>query len=88
VTTQLWLVRPFLRERFVLGVGAGPYIAVDNHPEALTPSENPDRVAGLVTLTGSYRLSPDWFTRLSWNRIVTEYSRDSDVVLLGVGYRF
>jgi hypothetical protein len=88
VTTQVWLVRPFLSDKLALGVGAGPYIAVDRHEEAHSATENPARVAGLVTFSASYRFDSRMFARASWNRIVTQYSRDGDVILLGVGLRF
>ncbi len=28
------------------------------------------------------------YLRTSWNRIVTDYDRDTDVIMGGVGYRF
>jgi hypothetical protein len=88
VTSQLWLVRPFLDDKLTLGVGVGPYVAVDRYSHPQTGGESPDRIAGLVTLTGSYRFGSRLFARVSWNRIVTEYSRDSDVILVGGGIRF
>jgi hypothetical protein len=45
-------------------------------------------VPGIITLTASYRFDPRWFARLSWNRVVTHYDRDTGVILLGGGYRF
>jgi hypothetical protein len=51
-------------------------------------AEEDERLSGIVTLTASYRFDPHWFARLSWNRIVTGYDRDTDVILLGGGYRF
>jgi len=47
-----------------------------------------DNLAGIVTLTGSYRIHRHWDVRTSWNRIVTDYNRDTDIILGGVGYRF
>ncbi|MGN5476972.1 hypothetical protein ACTMU2_08535 [Cupriavidus basilensis] len=41
-----------------------------------------------VTLSASYRLSGHWLGRLSWNRVMTGYDRDADLLLAGVGYRF
>jgi hypothetical protein len=46
------------------------------------------RVSGILSLSASYRFDPRWFARLSFNRIVTRYDRDADVILLGGGYRF
>ena len=84
-TTQLWLVRPFFDGRLTLGAGAGVYYAVNEQNYGGTDDE---RVSGIVTLTGSYRFDPRWFARLSWNRVVTRYDRDTDVILLGGGFIF
>jgi len=88
VTTQLWLVRPFFDEHLALGVGAGGYYAVNQDSRAASGSNDDERLSGIVTLTASYRFAPRWFARFSWNRIVTRYDRDTDVILLGGGYRF
>jgi len=45
-------------------------------------------VAALVSVTASYRFQPRWLARVLWNRIATDYNRDTDVFLLGMGYRF
>ena len=29
-----------------------------------------------------------WSFRAAWSRIITDYSRDTDVILGGIGYRF
>jgi hypothetical protein len=41
-----------------------------------------------VTLTASHRVGRHWVARLSWSRIVSKYDRDSDIILVGAGYRF
>ena len=43
---------------------------------------------GLITMALSYRFSARWSTRLYWYRTITTDGRDSDVVLLGLGYAF
>jgi len=85
VTTQLWLVRPFFDDRLTLGAGAGAYFVVSQENNSGSDDE---RVSGIITLTGSYRFDPRWFARFSFSRIVTRYDRDTDVLLLGAGYRF
>ncbi|HET7535210.1 MAG TPA: hypothetical protein VFJ90_02060, partial [Candidatus Didemnitutus sp.] len=45
-------------------------------------------LAGLISPTFSYRFSDHWLGRFVWNRVVTNYNRDADVFLLGVGYRW
>jgi hypothetical protein len=90
VTSQLWLTRAFLNDRLTLGAGAGLYAAVYQDEGAAT------RAAGggdgilslLLSMSASYRLSTHWSTRITWNRVATRYSRDTDVILGGIGYRF
>ncbi len=89
VTTQLWLVRDVLTsDKLILGVGVGPYFAIDRY-RTPTPGEASNRnVSWIVTAAAAYRISPRWDARFSWNRIDTDYNRDTDVVLFGLGYRF
>jgi len=56
--------------------------------ESSTADEEDEYVSGLVTLTFSYRFDRRWLARLSWNRVVTGYDRDTDVILIGGGHRF
>ncbi|MGD0237394.1 MAG: hypothetical protein ABSC55_23055 [Syntrophorhabdales bacterium] len=81
--TQLWAVRSFLDERFTLGIGGGPYFVVDTHHAG-----DDETVVGVFSMTASYRFMPRWAVRLSWNRVVTNYDSDSDVILAGLGYLF
>lgn len=88
LTTQLWATRGVLDNHASLGIGAGPYINVDRYRDPVQSDETKRSVSGIVTLTASYRLTPRWLVRTSWNRIVTSYDRDTDVILGGIGYRF
>lgn len=96
IIAQFWLVRPLLRERLTLGAGAGAYIVVNqqnnafvvNNGQVTSVGGDDERVGGIITLTASYRLSPRWSARLSFNRLVTGEDRDADVILLGAGFRF
>jgi hypothetical protein len=81
--TQLWLERAFLDDRVTLGIGGGPYFVVDTY----RPKDD-ETVVGVFSITAGYRLSPRWTARLSWNRVVTNYDSDADVILAGLGYRF
>ena len=84
VTSQLWLARPFFDDLLALGVGLGFYLAEDRRREdrsGLFFSE-------IVSITASYRLTERWHLRGTWDRIVTNYDRDSDIFLGGIGYRF
>jgi hypothetical protein len=89
VTAQLWLTRAFFNERLALGIGAGAYAAIHHGG----PNENGNMggdgiLSGLVSISASYRLKQHWSARVTWNRVITRYSRDADVILAGIGYRF
>lgn len=86
--TQIWLVDAFLARRITLGFGAGLYAFVDREPVPDTAENERLDIAGLVTLTSSYRFSERWFTRFNWNRVMSNDSRDTDIFLLGLGYRW
>jgi hypothetical protein len=82
---QLWLQED-LTSRFSVGVGLGPYFATTR----LQRSDGQDapRVAALISVTAAYAMTPSWTGRLVWNRVGTNYDRDTDVVMFGLGYRF
>jgi hypothetical protein len=50
--------------------------------------QHANRFSGLLSASASYRLSSRWLLRVSWNRSITGYDRDADVLLAGIGYRF
>lgn len=88
IAAQLWGVHRFLaNDRLVLGIGVGPYLAIDRH--RAPPTEVDERkMSSIFSAMAAYQLSGQWNGRLSWNRINTDYNRDTDVILFGVGYRF
>lgn len=83
VATQLWLIRS-LSSTVELGMGAGPYVASD--PEENGKSQT--RLAGLITIGARYHFNQRWVGQLAWNRVVTDYHRDADILLLGLGASF
>lgn len=86
LASQLWGVKAFLDDRMALGFGAGAYYSIDRQAGR---NQDGDRIiSAITTLTGSWRLDPHWSLRTSWNRIVTNYDRDTDVIMGGIGYRF
>lgn len=87
LTTQLWAVREFLDDRLALGVGGGAYLAVNHYTESQNIGSD-EFLSAILTLTASYRFHPRWHMRTSWNRVITNYDRDTDVILAGIGYRF
>ena len=81
-------MKSFLNDSVTLGVGAGAYHAINENENGASPGPGAGKFAGLVTIAGSYRFSPNWDARLEWNRVVTSYNRDTDVILAGIGYRW
>lgn len=85
--TQLWLVRSFFDERFALGAGAG--IHVDFGGDDPCPGEEKKSTfARIISVTAAFRLTPAWSARVVWHRMMTNYDRDTDIILGGIGYRF
>ena len=80
--TELWLEPSFSHDRYTLGLGIGPYFAIDE-----TYRSGP-RVQGVISTTFSWHVDRRWALRVTWHRISSNYDRDSDIVLAGVGYRF
>ncbi len=86
---ELWAVRSFLDDHLVLGAGGGAYVAIDKRkPPSSGELVDGGTLAGIATLRVAVRFDRRWEMPVTWNRIVTGYSRDTDVFLLGLGYRF
>ena len=88
VATQLWAVNTFFNERITVGAGLGPYIFLDRKHPATASRKNPAAIAPLASLTFSVRLSEQWIVRTVFDRVTTSYNRDSDIFLVGLGYRW
>lgn len=88
ITSQLWAIRAFFNDTVTLGIGAGAYYAINENENSESPGPGAGKVSGLVTIAASYRLTQHWDTRLEWNRVVTRYDRDTDVIFAGLGYRW
>lgn len=84
LTSQLWLAKLFFDDRLDLAAGLGLYLAEDR----LREDRGSVFLSEIVSITASYRITPHWNIRGLWKRIVTDYDRDSDIFLAGVGYRF
>lgn len=84
VIAEAWLEPSFYRDRFTLGIGAGGYFAVHQHQHRDDTSHN----LVVVSTTFSYHFAKGWVGRFVWHRIASNYDRDSDILLLGLGYRF
>lgn len=88
VATQLWGTKTFFHDLLGLGAGFGIYVFTDDARDPKSGIDDGLRAAGLATLTASYRLTRRFGIRASWHRTVTDYDRDSDIFLCGLGYRF
>ncbi len=86
--TQAWLVNTFFDERVSVGFGLGPYVYLDRKNPRAGNSDNPAAVAPLASLTISVRITEHLLVRAILHRVTTSYNRDSDVFLLGFGYRW
>jgi hypothetical protein len=84
VVAQAWLEPSFSGDLYTLGIGLGAYIATDETREG----NHGPFASGILTMTASYHIGSDWTARFSWNRIASNYDRDTDVLLAGIGYRF
>jgi hypothetical protein len=87
VSTQVWLLRPFT-ERTVLEMGFGAYGVRDQLDRTNAEAERVTRLTGLASIGMRYRINDIWRAQLTWNRVITDYHRDSDVFLLGAGVVF
>ena len=72
----------------ILGIGFGPYLVIDKDHTPASGEGGGSNFSWIFTATAAYRLSRHWNARVSWNRINTDYNRDTDVLLLGAGYRY
>ena len=88
IASQLWLVDDFLAHHFTLGLGAGPYWYFDRKPDPSGRNDHDGEFAAVISPTASYRFGEHWVARLTWNRVMSHYNRDADVIVLGAGFRW
>ncbi len=88
VSLQLWGTRDFMDEKLSLGIAAGPYFSSDHYHQNNGVEGNFDGVSAILTMAASYRIHPHWSLKTAWNRILTDYNRDGDVIFCGIGYLF
>lgn len=73
--------------RLLLSFGAGPHLArvwepsADGHGDDLS-----NRIGLRATIGAGWKPGTDWVVRLAWNRTVTSYDRDTDLLVGGIGY--
>jgi len=83
ITAEGWLEPSFDSGLWSIGAGFGFYSAIDKY--RASPGRH---VSDVVSATISLRPIKNFDIRFLWHRIVTDYNRDTDVVLWGLGYRF
>jgi len=84
---QFWLMDEFLDDRVSIGIGGGGYYAKDRK-HLSDDGEAEWFLTGIASLTASYRIARQWKIRTTWSRVHTNYHRDTDLILLGLGYLF
>ncbi|HEY1899131.1 MAG TPA: hypothetical protein VGG49_04980 [Steroidobacteraceae bacterium] len=82
---QLWLEER-LTPRFEAGVGAGGFLVSSD--DSLKDASAPSNLATMVSVSIAYSLSSRWIARAIWDRIGTGDDHDSDIVQVGIGYKF
>ncbi|WP_347557640.1 hypothetical protein [Robbsia sp. KACC 23696] len=88
VATQIWLTEPLYHDKLTIGMGVGPYLAADTYRVSRDSDRTGAKLSGLFTMSASYRVTPHVVVRFSWDRVLTTYNRDTDIFLIGAGYRF
>ncbi|GAM11635.1 hypothetical protein OR1_03951 [Geobacter sp. OR-1] len=87
ISTELWMVNDFLADKLSLGIGAGLYVTF-HHDNFIPDRISHKPLAAIMTMSAGYRLNTIWGVRTSWNRIITDYDKDSDVILGGISLCF
>ena len=71
---EIWLVSP-LSHRFCVGIGAGPYYALQGYRGE--DGAHAARLAGVVSMTAAWQLTRSLIGRVSWHRGFTHDDQDS-----------
>ena len=87
LATQVWAVNTFFDDKVFVGAGLGPYFFID-HRHPASGQKFPAVIAPIVSFTVGRQLTEHWLARLTWDRVITSNSRDSDIFLIGLGYRW
>lgn len=61
----------------------GPYFGYDYHA-----TYSATRLDWLASLSGNIRFTEHWLLRGTWDRVTTSNDRDTDIFMVGIGYRF
>jgi hypothetical protein len=88
LAAQVWVVDEYFVRRLSLGFGVGAYWYFDRKNPAADGVWSDQTLAALLSPTVAYRFTPRWQARLTWNRVLSDYDPDADVILVGLGYRW
>jgi hypothetical protein len=88
IAAQLWVMHAVGDGRFSVGAGVGPYALLGLRRGEPQQDPDRDRLAGIASITAAYELAPSWRVRVLFSRVFAEHSRDTDVLMLGLGYRY
>jgi hypothetical protein len=88
VIAQVWIGRTFVNEKWSAAIGFGPYFILDVDNNSQLVEDSRERLAGIFSVTAAYAPVPNWDVRFSVSRVFADNSHDSDVLVLGAGYRF
>jgi len=83
---EMWAVQDFLARRLAVGLGIGPYMALNTY--RTSDGRNGASALGLAAMTVSWRLGRPLVLRLSWDRAFTTDDQDRDIITAGVGLRW
>jgi hypothetical protein len=83
--SQVWLVGRPADQNLSLGFGLGAYAFLDHKRQFHRWKEAREDVAVLASLTTAYHFPQNWVARITWNRVATRNSRDTDNFVLGLG---
>jgi hypothetical protein len=91
LASQLWLVNHFSLfqgKDTEVGVCGGPYDYVDKKNPVPAGTGTTPKFAALTSFTVSQPLTGHWLARLTFSRVTSNYNRDADIFLGGVGCRW
>jgi hypothetical protein len=84
LSNEAWLVTRLHQHVLSVGIGAGPYVALQRYRTA--DGRSGGTLQGLASMTVSWQLSHRWNVRARWDRVFTQDDQDRDIVSIGVGY--
>jgi hypothetical protein len=84
LSNEAWLVTRLYHRQLAVGIGAGPYLALQHYRTA--DGRDGSSLQGLASMTVSWQLSHRINLRARWDRVFTQDDQDRDIVSFGIGY--